>query len=44
MLSLPQGDDYSLEITDIEGSKIHQYNHTFTSGVHTLDLAKWNTY
>ena len=42
MVSLPQGEDYSLEITDLKGAKVHQSNHTFTSGVHTLNLAKWN--
>ncbi len=42
MVSLPQGEDYSLEITDLKGAKVHQSNHTFTSGVHLLNLAKWN--
>ena len=42
MVSLPQVEDYSLEITDLKGAKVHQSNHTFTSGVHRLDLAKWN--
>ena len=42
MVSLPQGEDYSLEITDLKGAKVHQSNHTFTSGVHPLNLAKWN--
>jgi len=42
MVSLPQGEDYSLEITDLKGAIVHQSNHTFTSGVHTLDLATRN--
>jgi hypothetical protein len=42
MISLPQGMDYSVEITDLKGALVRQSNHIFTSGVHTLDLTKWN--
>jgi hypothetical protein len=42
MVSLPQGSDYNIKITDLKGALVHQSNHTFTSGMHTLDLKKWN--
>ena len=42
MVSLPQGEDYSLEITDLKGAIVHQSNHTFTSGVHTIHLSTRN--
>ena len=43
MLSLPSGEKYQLQVTNLQGALVHQKNHVFSSGLHTLDLSKWNS-
>ena len=43
MLSLPSGEKYQLQVTNLQGALVHQKNHVFSSGLHTLDLSQWNS-
>ena len=43
MLSLPSGEKYQLQVTSPQGALVHQKNHVFSSGLHTLDLSQWNS-
>ena len=43
MLSLPSGEKYQLQVTNLQGELVHQKNHVFSSGLHTLDLSQWNS-
>ena len=43
MLSLPSGEKYQLQVTNPQGALVHQRNHVFSSGLHTLDLSQWNS-
>jgi len=43
MLSLPSGEKYQLQVTNPQGALVHQKNHVFSSGLHTLDLSQWNS-
>lgn len=43
MVSLPAGENYHVQITDLNGAMVHQEDHTFTSGIHKLDLAQWDS-
>ena len=43
MLSLPSGEKYQLQATNLQGALVHQKNHIFSSGLHTLDLSQWNS-
>ena len=43
MVSLPAGENYHVQITDLNGAIVHQEDHTFTSGIHKLDLAQWDS-
>ncbi len=43
MLSLPSGEKYQLQVTNLQGALVHQRNHVFSSGLHTLDLSQWNS-
>jgi hypothetical protein len=42
LVGLSQGENYSLEITDLKGRLMHQSKHTFKRGVHSLNLSKWD--
>ena len=43
MLSLPSGEKYQLQVTNPQGALVHQKNHVFSNGLHTLDLSQWNS-
>ena len=43
MLSLPSGEKYQLQVTNPQGALVHQKNHVFSSGLHTLDLSQRNS-
>lgn len=43
MLSLPSGEKYQLQVTNLQGALVHQKNHVFSSGLHTLDLSQCNS-
>ena len=43
MVGLSNGESYQLEVTNLQGKLVHQENHVFSSGLHTLDLSQWNS-
>ena len=38
-VGLSNGESYQLEVTNLQGKLVHQENHVFSSGLHTLDLS-----
>jgi hypothetical protein len=40
MLSLSEGENYHVQVTDLNGAVIHQEDHTFTNGIHHIDLSQ----
>ena len=42
MVRLSPGENYQLQVTNLQGALIHQKNHVFSSGLHTLDLSLYN--
>ena len=43
MVSLSPEENYNLQVTNFNGTLVHQEEHTFTTGMHTLDLSQWNS-
>jgi len=43
MVSLSNGEAYQIEITDLQGAKVHHENHTFTNGIHKLNTSEWDS-
>ena len=43
MVSLSNGEAYQIEITDLQGAKVHHKNHTFTNSIHKLNTSEWDS-
>ncbi|MBL6730987.1 MAG: T9SS type A sorting domain-containing protein [Bacteroidia bacterium] len=43
IVSLLNGEAYQIDVTDLQGSKVHHENHTFTNGIHKLNTSEWNS-
>jgi len=42
-LSLPLGETYNLEVTNLNRLPIYKEDYTFTTGIHKLDLSEWSS-
>ena len=42
-LSLPLGETYNLEVTNLNRLPIYKEDYTFTIGIHKLDLSEWSS-
>lgn len=40
---MSKGEAYQIEITDLQGAKVHHENHTFTNGIHKLNTSEWKS-
>ena len=40
MINLSAGENYQIQITDLNGDIIHKEDHNFKSGIHKLDLSQ----
>ena len=43
MINLSAGENYQIQITDLNGDIIHKEDHNFKSGIHKLDLSQWDS-
>ena len=43
IVSLSKGEAYQIEVTNLQESKVHHENHTFTNGIHKLNTSEWNS-
>ena len=43
MVSLSNGEAYQIEVTDLQGAKVYNENHTFTNGIHKLNTSTWDS-
>ena len=43
IVSLSKGEAYQIGVTNLQGSKVHHENHTFTNGIHKLNTSEWNS-
>ena len=43
MVNLSARESYHIQITDLNGAMVHQEDHTFTSGIHKIALAQWDS-
>ena len=43
IVSLSGGEAYQIEVTNLQGSKVHHENHTFTNGIHKLNTSEWKS-
>jgi hypothetical protein len=43
MVSLSKGEAYQIGVTDLQGAKVCNENHTFTNGIHKLNTSEWNS-
>jgi hypothetical protein len=43
IVSLSKGEAYQIEVTNLQGSKVHHENYIFTNGIHKLNTSEWNS-
>jgi hypothetical protein len=43
MVSLSNGEAYQIEVTNLQGAKVHQENHVYDNGIHKLNTSEWNS-